>query len=251
MLLTLITLTARAGPLPEYCPKTLEFLSAGNWYPYTYIENNIHKGINLELMLKVTSIMGCRVRLVNIPSKRAHKSIVTQSTLVLPAATINQARLKYARFSKPYRFEKVSIFYLQSDLLSDDIKLPLLVSKSDLIANNNSAWYGKKIEKLRTSAQSNKFVHVQGMKRQVEMLRRNRVQAIIQDHIVACNYFHQQAQDISPRMRFIVVNKVNVSFMFSKTIHPAFLPLFDKTLVEQIELGFVEQLLARYTPLGC
>jgi polar amino acid transport system substrate-binding protein len=251
LFLLFTSLSAHTNPLPAYCPEPLAFVYDVQWYPFVFKADDEYKGIDLELLLTITDKMGCPVKNVALPIKRVYRTIARRSTLVVSGAVVSQSRLQYAQFSRPYRKEKISAFYLHSERLPDNLDLAGLVNNSRLIANITAGWYGKSLEKWRTSVQKGKFIHVDNMASRMNMLRRGRVQATIEDHMAGCSYFHLSARDIASKARFVIVNREDVSFMFSKNIHPDFLPLFDRILGELIDQGFVEQLEARYTPFGC
>lgn len=253
LLIILLPLTVKAQPLPDYCPAPLELPFYGNWYPYMYKENGIYKGTDWEFLQTITDALGCKVQVVVIPEKRAHKDLSKRHNLVMSAATITESRLKHAYFSKSYRAEVQSIFYLESREFPPNLaSLEYIVSKSSMIAINGAAYYGKRVEAQRNGKFQQKFIHVPGMKKRIEMIRLDRAQAMVEDYIAGCNYFHQYGQDMVPKLRTVTVNRVNVSYMFSKyRFTPRFVALFDQAMEALLKQGVHDDMVARYTPIGC
>ncbi len=249
-----VSFTPKAQPLPEYCPEPLKLVYYGNWYPYMYAQGDNHQGTDWTFLLKILKVLNCQINVVKIPEKRAHKDLSKRHALVMIAATITKERLKHAYFSKSYRDEVQSIFYLESkDFPPNLASLEYVVAQSNMVAINGAAWYGKRVEALRASARDkHKFIHVPGMKKRIEMMRRDRAQSMVEDYIAGCNYFHQYAQDIAPKLRAITVHQVKVSYMFSKTnVSPAFIKRFDQTMTQLLEQGIYDDILAKFTPVGC
>ena len=219
-----------------------------------YAKGDIYKGTDWAFLLMILKVMNCQIDVVHIPEKRAHKDLSKRHALVMIAATITKERLAHAYFSKPYRNEVQSIFYLESkDFPPNLASLEYVVAQSNMVAINGAAWYGKRVEALRATGRArHKFIHVPGMKKRIEMMRRDRAQSMVEDYIAGCNYFHQYAQDIAPKLRAITVHQVKVSYMFSRThVSLAFVERFDQVMSQMLEQGVFDDILARFTPVGC
>ena len=251
---------AKASPrplpqlLPQYCPNQLVIVFYGDWYPYMFFKNDQYQGFDYEFFVAVLNRLGCKVKVDSLPEKRAHSRLVKGGgNLVMSGATITKERKTYAYFSKTYRDEVISLFYLNKKALPDTLNtLKGVVANSQVIATNAAAFYGKDIEALRNSQFAKQFMHVPSLHNRVEMLHKKRAQAMIEDYIAGCNEFHLNAPNIINELQAVTVNKVRVAFMFSKAaVTPEFVRLFDENMRQLIEQGVLAKMIAKYTPVGC
>lgn len=126
------------------------------------------------------------------------------------------------------------------------------MAKSAVIAINGAAFYGEEIQRFRKSRYSEKFVHVSGMKQRMQMLKLDRAQGVVEDHFAGCHYFYQHQSGISNQLKSIVVNKVDVAFMFSKgVVTHEFIRLFNLTMSDLLAQGLYDKLVEQYPFKGC
>ena len=252
-LLLLLPFTGVAAPLPSYCPKTLDLVFYGDWHPYMFAAPHTqtgYQGSDYELLQNVIADMGCKMDVLAIPEKRAHRSLAMGHELVMTAATYTEQRARYAYFSNPYRQETMSVFYL--DDKQPPKTLAARLTSANTIVINAAAWYGETIESYRAGPHKDKFQHVPGMIKRIEMLQRDRAQLMVEDHIAGCNYIHRHAPELIPRLKSIQVHSTEVSFMFSKqVVSDEFTYRFNKSLADQLANGTYERLIAKYQPQGC
>ncbi|NQZ08136.1 MAG: transporter substrate-binding domain-containing protein [Algicola sp.] len=247
---------AKASPqlLPRYCPNPLVIVFYGDWYPYMFFKDDQFQGVDHEFFVAVLNRLGCQVKVDALPEKRAHSNLAKGGgNLVMSGATVTKERKTYAYFSKTYRDEVISLFYLSKEALPDTLtSVKYLVANSQVIATNGAAFYGTDIEELRNSKFGSRFIHMPSLHNRVEMLHKGRAQAIIEDYIAGCNDFHLSAPDIISELQAVTVNKVRVAFMFSKAaVTPEFVNLFDENMQQLIDQGMLAQMMAKYTPMGC
>lgn len=250
-LLLLFTWFCRADPLPQYCPKPMTMVFYGDWYPYMFEQGDGYKGIDYEFMARIFDELGCHVDVISLPERRAHQDLARGDSLVMSGATITHERQRHAYFSKPYRGETMSLFYLsKSD--SEKASASEVIKGSSMIAINGAAYYGPFIEDFRHNDLVNKFQHVPSLQKRVEMLERLRADAMVEDHIAGCYYIFSQRPSLSNRVKWIRVNQVEVAFMFSKgVVSPEFITIFNRTMQQLIKQGIYDEIAAQYTPKGC
>lgn len=251
LLLFLFIPSSGAMPLPEYCPKKMTVVFYGDWFPYMFYENKRYQGIDFDFMSLVLDRLGCEFDINALPEKRAHKGLASGDSLIMSGATITEERKQYAYFSKPYRGETLSLFYLD-DKGRNINTADQVINQSEIIAINGAAYYGPYIHKKRNSSQSKKFIHVPSIEKRIEMITRQRAQAMVEDHIAGCFYLHKSSSSVAKKTRWIQVSQENVAFMFSKGVVPyEFVAIFNQTMQQLIAQGAYSQIAAKYTPQGC
>ena len=85
--------------------------------PYQLMgENGQVSGLDIDLLNAVAKEAGCQLVFDHIPWKRAQSMIGIGSLDVASGASKTSDREKFARFSTPYRSEKIAIYLRQEDL---------------------------------------------------------------------------------------------------------------------------------------
>lgn len=251
LMLFFISLPTRAESLPEYCPKAMTIVYYGNWYPYMFLQDGHFKGIDYEFLMKIANKINCLIVVNSLPERRAHKELAHGNSLVMSGATITEERQKYAYFSKPYRAEIMSLFYLNKDQ-HNERSIDEIFQQSKMIAINAAAYYGPLVENYRQSTIAKKFNHVPSLERRIAMIERKRAEAMVEDHIAGCYYLHKSRAITMEDISWHQVNHTDVAFMFSKVaVTKAFIAIFNQTMQQLIEQGVYDEIVAKYTPKGC
>lgn len=253
LLLAFFTLSVRANSLPDYCPQTMSIAYFADWYPYVYSKDSGYTGTDFDFLYAITTALGCRIKIAKVPKKRGHKNLEQGKSHIMLAATVTRARTRYAHFSQSYRKEKMSVFYLKKLINGKKpATLQEIIGKSQFIAINAAAWYGKTIEAYRLGRYANKFLHVPSIDKRVAMLRKTRAQAMVDDHMAGCSYFHRQASDVIDEIAIMTVHVSDITFMFSKRlVTPEFVDLLNKEMDRQLELGIYDDIVTHHQADRC
>ena len=242
----------RAADLPPHCPEPLTVVFYGDWYPFMFAKEGGYRGLDFEFLEQVLNRIGCRVRVETVGEKRGHRNMAQGHRLIMSGATYTEQRARYAYFSESYRQEVISVFYLRSLLNGQPASLEAIVANSDAIAINAAGWYGDAVEVQRKGPHKDKFIHVAGLLRRVQMLQRQRTQALIEDHIAGCNQLKNDAPQLLKHVSSLPVSKTTVAFMFSKqVVNRQFIHLFNRTMAKLMADGSYDALHSRYLGEDC
>ena len=258
LLFTLVftSLPAQGKSLPDYCPVPLAISFHDDWYPYIFGKDTSYAGTDYDFINTIANALGCEVSVAKMPEKRGHRDLAQGLSHVLLAATVTEQRAQYAYFSAPYRQEIMSVFYLKQIIPqppATTVTLADVMDNSHFVVINEAAWYGENIEAYRhNDDDAGKFLHIPGMENRIQMLRKARAQAMIEDHMAGCSYFQRQAPDVIAKLAVLSVHHSDITFMFSKQlVTPRFMKLFNQEMAKQINEGVYDEIVAMYQAEQC
>lgn len=205
------------------------------WEPYSYFDKAGELiGSDIDLLRQTMSHMNQTIAYVpNIPLKRLASSKGKLGFNTVLAATYNAQRAKDYYFSKPYRTEKIGVYFSNKAFLKFDSVEQLL--KNKLIGSlNASAYYGEEFEQLKTKYAA-QFYHSESVRRRVKKLISNRIDFIINDVGTMEYTMRKQGLNNIYQADFLVIES-EVSFMFLKSeFSPEFITRFNQSLVKTLE----------------
>lgn len=202
------------------------------WEPYSYFDRSGELiGSDIDLLKQTMSHMNQTIAYVpNIPLKRLASSKGKLGFNTVLAATYNDDRAKENYFSKPYRTEKIGVYFTNKTFQKYDSVEQLLENK--LIGSlNASAYYGAEFERVKTKYASQLY-HSESVRRRVKKLIGNRIDFIIND--VGTMEYTMSTMGLRDiyQSDFLVIES-EVSFMFLKSeFSPRFINEFNQSLTQ-------------------
>lgn len=137
LLLSVVLLYSNAA---YSCEMTLKVSVAKNWPPYSYLDKDTYKGIDIEILELALSKAKICWQYISYPSSaRAFKQLKNEKIDLIFAASWSQERESFAHFSLPYRRESMVLFSH-----SDGVEQPFDFNSKSTVAINRGSYYGEK-----------------------------------------------------------------------------------------------------------
>lgn len=248
-LLLILCLIAGPGLAQTFCPHPINLVFSGDWYPYFYLDKQgQYSGRDLELLRKGLMRMDCELAILHLPERRISADLLSGRVDVAIAATLTEQRQKQFMFSIPYRLQTIVLVYRKSDRQTAALDTILdLVQQNKLVALNRGGWYGHEVAAVLDSKWARQLMHVETFASRLELLRRGRVDAFIDDKdTVLAEMQRNGLTDLALITRPLDIAEQH--YMFSKIkLDEAFVTEFNRQL--SIIMGERPPKSARFSPL--
>ncbi|MCJ8318993.1 MAG: transporter substrate-binding domain-containing protein [Colwellia sp.] len=219
-ILKLFTFFLLISSLPAHaaCKSTLT-LGLGNiWPPYYFKEEQVIRGIDIDIVKFIFSQANICLRYKQMPSSsRALIELKKGNIDFLYAATFTQDRNEYAMFTKAYRHENVRIFWSEqqpSKLRETD--LTGLLSFGLKGVTNRGSYIGENVKSLMAVNNSLSLISVPTIEQRMKMLALKRVDFTIEDEVAGLYFVNEHQLKAITRHPYKLFN-ADVSLMFSRT----------------------------------
>ncbi|BBN83651.1 hypothetical protein PA25_36360 [Pseudoalteromonas sp. A25] len=173
-------------------------------------------GMDIEATQYIFNKAGLCVNFVRLPSSARGITELERGFIdILPSASYNEQRAKIAYFSAQYRRERMRLFTLST---MDDVKsLSQLFERGYLFTANPGAYYGQELASiLKVDQFKNNYFEVASLSQRMELVRRGRVDFLIEDEASGVYYKHQLGYD-KLRIHPYVVHDNGIHFMLNKS----------------------------------
>lgn len=234
------------------CPRNFSMAHSGDYVPYQYTsEKGQLVGMDVDIAIAVTKLMGCTLSLRELPAKRAQHLLKEGELDLMAAASITSERHQYAHFSLPYRDEKVVLFVRQDRSIElQGLTLTSAVQLGLKIGAGLGGWYGIEYQSVKEQALSKKILLLKSSTEQrIKMLVHELLDVAVADLYVG--YFHGAKYQRKASIESLphVLNNDPVHFMLSrKTVNGEQLDAFNQALTQFIKSDHYQKLIQRYQP---
>ncbi|GGO65607.1 substrate-binding periplasmic protein [Bowmanella pacifica] len=215
-----------------YCHHPIRIVFSGDWYPYFYQDKQgDYTGQDLELLRESLENMGCELNIVQLPERRITADLLSGRVDVAIAASLTEARQRQFLLSVPYRQQSTVLVFRTANKKTAALDtVSELVRQNKLIALNRGGWFGAEVASILKSKWARHLIHVETFASRLELLRRGRVDAFIDDRetvLANINKLHLSDLCIIPRP----VDVAEQHYMFSKMrLDDDFLSEFNRQL---------------------
>ena len=201
--------------IPSYkalsCTDTLKVGVEEKWPPYSYLENGVYKGLDIEIIELILSKANFCWKYSSYPSTaRTFKELENNRIDLLFAASRNKQREAYASFSLPYRTETMIIFSHkgQPERFNFNTKHTVTV--------NRGSFYGELFTDYRAKCKDC-VVELNSTKQRFVLLQNKRVQFSIEDELTGSYILqHENFDDLTKHVDSVIHNN-KVHYMFGLT----------------------------------
>jgi polar amino acid transport system substrate-binding protein len=178
-------------------------------------EDEHYFGLDVEATQQVFSAAGMCIKYVRLPSSARGITELERGFIdILPSASYNDQRAEIAFFSAVYRNEKMRLFTL--DKLDSIDSLAQLFAADYLFTANPGAYYGQELlEILRVEKYRNNYFEVASLEQRMELVRRGRVDFLIEDEASGI-YYKNQLGYKTLQVHPYVVHDNGIHFMLNK-----------------------------------
>ncbi len=230
---------ATAGSLAGGCSKTLVW----GWHtylPYASYNQKIGQwsGLDVDLISEHLSAVGCPVKLIERPSKRALKELKLGRIDMVAAASFTDERNQYGRFSIAYRPEKIVLFFRRGEAR----RYPLsnfsdVITNKLKIATGLGGWYGEEYGKLKKVPKFRKnLILTNDVGNRFRMLIRERTDVVIEDLFSGIENLRKQNALGRAEVHNYALYSDNVHLLFSrKTVTENDIIQINKALMTMIK----------------
>jgi len=218
--------------------------------PYQFMgESGQVTGLDIDLLKAVAKEADCQLVFDHIPWKRAQSMIGIGSLDVASGASKTPEREKYARFSTPYRSEKIAIYLRQEDLNKFRFtSLTELASTSARVGMVHGYTYGEEFIQLQTQKAFRGGLHsVLSDEHSFKRLANRHVDVILIEPFVAKSIIASR----SDAERFVrhetMIDTGQIYFMFSKkSVQAKSVDQFNHALERIKKSGEYQNILDKY-----
>lgn len=154
---------------------------AGEEPPYLYTDSLSGEvsGPDADILRSAAAVVGCEVRFVPLPWKRALLHLKTGELDIVPFARLTNERKEYSYFSVPYRQFAHRLFVATNSPFTGD-SLHELLKSGGRVAVMKAYKYPDKVEFIRTDpAYADQFVEVSTYEQLLMLLEKKRIDGII------------------------------------------------------------------------
>lgn len=215
-----------------YCHHPIRIVFSGDWYPYFYQDKHgDYTGQDLELLRKSLENMGCELSIVQLPERRITTDLLSGRVDVAIAASLTEARQQQFLLSAPYRQQTTVLVFRKANKKTAALDtVSELVHQNKLIALNRGGWFGEEVARILASKWARQLIHVETFASRLELLRRGRIDAFIDDkETVQANMDRLHLSDLCVIPRPVDVAEQH--YMFSKMrLDEAFVSEFNRQL---------------------
>ena len=183
------------------CDETLKVSAAQQWPPYSYLEDGVYKGLDIEILELVLTKAKLCWQYVSFPSSaRAFKEVENNRVDLIFAASWNLQRERFAQFSVPYRTESMVLFS------HVDNTQPFEFKGKRTIAVNRGSFYGNKFGEFVAQCEEC-IVEVSLAHQRFALLQNKRVDFSIEDDLTGSYTLqHGNFYNITKRIDSVIHN---------------------------------------------
>lgn len=217
--------------------ETLYLAMSDDWMPYVYLDRSGKAtGEDYTLLERTLAHMDYEILAVDLPEQRMRLDISKGHVDVTLGAVSTVERREQNYFSIPYRLETIVLAYRRSAYPDwTDVELERVLQKGDLVAVNNSGWFGEWFRYHIQETYPSQLVHAEGTLRRMQLLKLGRVSAVIGD-INVLKEAGQQLAITDLEVSKAVINQTPVHFMFSRLrVDSDFMKRFNQALKHQLD----------------
>lgn len=167
------------------CDKVFSIYYVTDYRPYSGVEDNGDlSGYDNALVQAVIRAMGCDYEMVTLPWKRG-LSYAEQGKLdIVPYASVTPEREAFARFSIPYRYEKVGMI-VRANSQYDIQSMEDVVRLGLRIGYYQGTYWGEAFEAFRAREDAQNYIFPYTANKQgLQLVLNNRVDLLIGDPAV-------------------------------------------------------------------
>ena len=174
----------------QLCPRALTMAHSGDYAPYQHTDNEGHLiGLDVELALLITARMGCDLKVIMLPPKRAQKMLSEGKIDLMAAASITPERQQYAHFSSPYRGETSVMFIRRADVTElAHLSLTDMLQRGLRFTTGLGGWYGQEWQDAKHLLKEQQLALTNSTHGQIRMLLMERADIAIVDRYVG--FYH-------------------------------------------------------------
>ncbi|MFD2167163.1 substrate-binding periplasmic protein [Thalassotalea euphylliae] len=211
-LFIIVSLVFHISSFAHTCEKTLTVSAATNWPPLSSLENNRYQGLDIEILEYVlTKAHYCWTYVAYPSSSRAFNELSKGHVDVIFAASYNEKRASYAKFTTPYRYEIMQLF------THADIAENAPLSKQSTIAINRGSYYGANFEKYRAECPSC-VVETNLVSERLNLVKLKRVDFAVEELLSGNHLINKQGISALVRATNTTVNSNPVHLMLNPQI---------------------------------
>ena len=192
------------------CSATLKVSVAKDWPPYSYLEGDRYKGLDieiLELLLKKAEL--CWDYVAYPSSARAFKELKHQRLDMIFAASWSAERAEFLHYSSPYRHESMILFKAIGQNKRFDF------TKESSIALNRGSFYGQKFADYSARC-PDCIVPVNTTYQRFVLLKNHRVDFSIEDELTGTYALHRNHLADVIKATDDVIYSNNVHFVLAR-----------------------------------
>ena len=199
------------------CQTTLRLGLGQIWPPYYVEPQGKVDGIDIRIARHVFEQAEVCLHVVKQPSSNRSLTELARGNIdLLLAASYTAEREVYAHYSSPYRQESIRIFWFPKGRKAlAKLDLQGLLDAGLKGAFNRGSYLGIDAELLKRAVDKKQLLPVSNLPQRVTMLRRHRVDFVIEDQNVGLQVFKQDNQ-LAVEMHPYVVHSNEVSMLFSR-----------------------------------
>lgn len=195
-------------PVPSVareCDKELTILVSAKFPPFSVQKaGGIFQGIDIDIITNVMNRAECPFRFVDLPWKRGLQMLADGDIDMMAFASITPEREEFARFSRPYRYERIRLIMDRDDIKITNIaRLDDIISQGLVIGNSTGTWRGQAfagfVERHKLTGQ---IVDVPSTTHGIRMINIGRINALVAEasaaRAIAENFDLQDKLDAHP-----------------------------------------------------
>ncbi len=162
------------------------------WFPFIYKQDGQFAGLEYQLLQQLALRADCQLVFVEVPWGRSLRMLQNQELDVLSAASQTPERLRYARFSLPYRMEQLVLVTRAASGNPTSVSLEQWLATPNMQGNEKiiglvlANYYGEALESLvRDPALKSRRIEVRRSHQLRQMLVKNRIDGFLVERSVA------------------------------------------------------------------
>ncbi|KTF13529.1 substrate-binding periplasmic protein [Pseudoalteromonas sp. H105] len=205
LIVTILAISAKAFA----CEKTIKISAASKWPPFSYTENGIQKGLDIEIIELVLSKAGiCWEYIVYPSSSRALNELKHGRVDLIFAASFTEERSDYAIFSLAYRIEQMQLFENTNNAKTWG------KSKNIVFAVNRGSYYGALFKKYVSDCYAC-VVETNHLNERINLVKKKRVDFAIEEYLAGSYFIIKNGMSDFVRPTNIMINSNPVYYMLN------------------------------------
>lgn len=178
---------------PSY-PCSIRMGVETSFAPYIIQQGDSWRGLNVELLQRLTQEVGCEVEFIHSPWLRALWLIEHGELDVLSHLTYNSERSAHFAFIGPHQQEVIYLVGIAGAFPGlNSLSMLKQSGTGGIIALLNGAYYGDELDSILNDAKNRtRFVFIRGHEDKQALLLNGRVHGVLED-IVAYHYWKKQS----------------------------------------------------------
>ncbi|KAF7764198.1 hypothetical protein PCIT_b0127 [Pseudoalteromonas citrea] len=198
------------------CEKTITISAANDWPPYSYKENDVFKGLDIDIIeLLLKDINVCWNYVAYPSSSRAFSEFKKDHVDLIFAASYTSNRRGFAEFSVSYRAEVMQLFsHISQQPLQINAEgtLPLALNNA-IVAINRGSVYGPEFSHFQAQC-TDCVIEMSASIDRFELIKHKRVNFAVEDLLSGAYIIKNNAQlSQSVRTTQIMIHKNPVHYM--------------------------------------